>query len=62
MDNFRIISVSHVKGKLWNVVYQIENKNHAEVIVDLKNKKEDLQVMIQRIKFSLNLSDSWNKP
>lgn len=53
MDNFRIISVSHVKGKLWNVVYQIENKNDFETVEAL-DSEEAYRLALKIISNELN--------
>jgi glycosyltransferase involved in cell wall biosynthesis len=45
--------IKYLKDADKDFLYQIENKKHAEVILDIKNKKDDSQVMIQRIEFSL---------
>lgn len=45
--------IKYLKEAEPDFIYQSQNINHAEVIKDLKNKKEDLEIIIQRIKFSL---------
>lgn len=45
--------IKYLKEADPDFIYQSQNINHAEVIKDLKNKKVDLEVMIQRIEFSL---------
>ncbi|MFN1835369.1 hypothetical protein AB2B38_008910 [Balneola sp. MJW-20] len=45
--------IKYLKDAGPDFIYQYKNKKHAKIIKDLKSKKEDLEVMIQRIEFSL---------
>lgn len=46
--------IKYLKDADKDFIYQIENKNHAEVIVDLKNKKDGLKFPTKRIQFALS--------
>lgn len=40
LDQFRIISVSHITGKLWNIVYQTtDNQTEFETVTALDHEE-----------------------
>jgi len=49
LDDFRIISVGHITGKLWNVVYQLGNDAMDFETVEALDHEEAYHVAVKKI-------------